>query len=100
MTLNTHLSIVESNRARRREGRDELVGQPSGDETPAGRFGRLRVLVEALPLTGTELGTDRAIPANWLWRDGILLHLLHREAHAPFRESLPELPAEVFAKPR
>jgi WD40 repeat protein len=51
-------------------------------------------------LAGRPGGTDRAIPENWFWRDGILLHLLHREAHALFRESIPELPAEVFAKPR
>jgi hypothetical protein len=56
MTLNTHLPIVESNRARLREGPDELLGQPSSDETPAVRFRRLRVLLEALPLTSTEFG--------------------------------------------
>jgi hypothetical protein len=56
MTLSTHLSVVESNRARLREGLDELMGQPSRDETPAVRSRRLRVLLEALPLRSTDLG--------------------------------------------
>jgi hypothetical protein len=50
-------------------------------------------------LEGRPGGVDRAVPENWHWRDGILLHLLHRESHALLRENLPELPAEVFAKP-
>jgi hypothetical protein len=33
-----------------------LLGQPSSDETPAVCFGRLRVLLDALPLDTTEFG--------------------------------------------
>ena len=51
-------------------------------------------------LRGLPGGTDRAIPENWHWRAGMLLHLLLREARAVVRERLPELPADVFAKPQ
>jgi tetratricopeptide (TPR) repeat protein len=51
-------------------------------------------------LTGRPGGVERAIPENWRWRDGILLHLLHREAHALIRELPPTLPADVFAPAR
>jgi hypothetical protein len=56
MTLNTHLSAVESHRARLREGLDELLGAALGPQPPLARFARLRILVEALPLTSTEFG--------------------------------------------
>jgi serine/threonine protein kinase/WD40 repeat protein len=38
-------------------------------------------------LRGRPGGLDSAIPENWHWRDGILLHLLLREARAVFSES-------------
>jgi WD40 repeat protein len=44
-------------------------------------------------------GPDRAIPDHWRWRDGILLHLLLREARASVRNSLPDLPDDLFAAP-
>jgi serine/threonine protein kinase/WD40 repeat protein len=42
-------------------------------------------------------GVDRAIPEGWHWRDGILVHLLIRQARDVCREGTPELPADVFA---
>jgi serine/threonine protein kinase/WD40 repeat protein len=47
-------------------------------------------------LPGRPGGADRAIPKNWHWRDGILLHLLLHEARAVICEGLSELPADVF----
>jgi len=44
-------------------------------------------------------GADRAIPENWQWRAGILLHLLLREARALIPADLPGLPNDVFAEP-
>jgi hypothetical protein len=40
---------------------------------------------------------DRAIPENWLWRNGIFMHLLLREARALIGADLPMLPGDVFA---
>jgi len=48
-------------------------------------------------LRGRPGGADRAIPENWRWRDGILLHLLHREARAVVNPGPPDLPADLFA---
>ena len=48
-------------------------------------------------LRGRPGGVDRAIPENWSWRDGILLHLLLREARALIGAELPMLPEDVFA---
>jgi WD40 repeat protein len=47
-------------------------------------------------LRGRPGGTDRGIPENWLWRDGVLLHLLRREAGSLIGEPLPALPDDVF----
>jgi tetratricopeptide (TPR) repeat protein len=44
-------------------------------------------------------GTERAVPESWLWRDGVLLHLLHREARTLISEPHSELPDDVFAAP-
>ena len=51
----------------------------------------------AARLRGRPGGVDRAIPENWHWRDGILLHLLLREARALIGADLPTLPQDVFA---
>jgi hypothetical protein len=56
MALNADFSITESYRAFLREGLDEMLGQPSGHNMPLACFGRLRVLLEALPLDSTEFG--------------------------------------------
>ncbi len=50
-------------------------------------------------LRGRPGGVDRAVPERWHWRDGILLHLLHREARALIGRRRPDLPADVFARP-
>ncbi len=42
-------------------------------------------------------GLDRAIPEHWRWRDGILMHLLVREARALIGAEPPVLPHDVFA---
>ena len=42
-------------------------------------------------------GLDRAIPEQWRWRDGILVHLLVREARALIGAGMPVLPRDVFA---
>jgi serine/threonine protein kinase/WD40 repeat protein len=42
-------------------------------------------------------GVDRATPEAWKWRDGILVHLLLREARALASARLPDLPADLFA---
>jgi tetratricopeptide (TPR) repeat protein len=55
MALNTHVSVAESNRALLCQGLDELLEQPF-DEKADVRFGRLRELLEALPLDTTEFG--------------------------------------------
>ncbi len=39
---------------------------------------------------------ERGIPKNWAWRDGILLHLLLREARTLIRPEPTTLPADVF----
>jgi WD40 repeat protein len=39
---------------------------------------------------------DRAIPENWIWRNGIFMHLLLREARALIGADLPMLPGDVF----
>jgi serine/threonine protein kinase/WD40 repeat protein len=44
-------------------------------------LGRAETWVSAR-LRGRPGGLDRAVPENWHWRDGILLHLLLREARA------------------
>ncbi len=54
-----------------------------------------RWLADRLP--GRPGGVDRAIPENWNWDNGIVLHLLLREARALIGAGLPELPADVFA---
>jgi tetratricopeptide (TPR) repeat protein len=41
----------------------------------------------------------RAVPEGWRWRDGILLHLLLREARALVAETITELPDNPFAPP-
>ena len=57
-------------------------------EQRLGRPGEARRWLEqaerwvAVRLRGRPGGVDRAIPENWHWRDGILLHLLLREARA------------------
>jgi WD40 repeat protein len=51
----------------------------------------------AVRLSGRPGGADRAVPDNWDFRAGILLHLLLREARAVVREGLHELPENVFA---
>jgi serine/threonine protein kinase/WD40 repeat protein len=48
-------------------------------------------------LPGRPGGVDRGIPENWRWRDGILLHLLLREARALIGAEMPMLPEDVFA---
>ncbi len=53
----------------------------------------------AARLRGRPGGDDRAVPENWHWRDGMLLHLLLREDSALVRESLPDLPDNPFAAP-
>jgi serine/threonine protein kinase/WD40 repeat protein len=50
-------------------------------------------------LRGRPGGIRRAIPQNWEWRDGILLHLLLDQARAVVKTSLPNLPDNVFARP-
>jgi hypothetical protein len=40
-------------------------------------------------LRGRPGGLDRGVPEGWHWRDGILLHLLLREARALFSQALP-----------
>jgi eukaryotic-like serine/threonine-protein kinase len=50
-------------------------------------------------LSGRPGGADRAVPENWHWRAGMLLHLLLREARALVHEGQPELPADLFPKP-
>jgi tetratricopeptide (TPR) repeat protein len=54
----------------------------------------------AVRLRGRPGGADRAVPENWDFCAGLLLHLLLREARGLFRVGLPELPADVFANPR
>jgi serine/threonine protein kinase/WD40 repeat protein len=49
-------------------------------------------------LPGRPGGLNRAVPENWHWRDGILLHLLLREARALDSQGLPDLPVDVFAR--
>jgi hypothetical protein len=44
-------------------------------------------------------GPARAVPGGWHWRDGLLLHLLLREARAVVAETTLELPDDVFAPP-
>jgi hypothetical protein len=56
MALNADLSIADSYRALLREGLDKMPGQPSGHNIPLVCFGRLRVLLEALPLDTREFG--------------------------------------------
>jgi hypothetical protein len=51
-------------------------------------LGRAETWVSAR-LRGRPGGLDRAVPEGWHWRDGILLHLLLREARALFRQALP-----------
>jgi eukaryotic-like serine/threonine-protein kinase len=46
---------------------------------------------------GRPGGDDRAIPDHWHWSDGVLLHLLLREARALIGANLPMLPEDVFA---
>ncbi len=46
---------------------------------------------------GRPGGSDRATPENWHWTDGVLLHLLLREARALVGTELPVLPGDVFA---
>ena len=53
----------------------------------------------AARLRGRPGGDDRAVPENWHWRDGMLLHLLLREDSALVREGLPDLPDNPFAAP-
>jgi tetratricopeptide (TPR) repeat protein len=43
----------------------------------------------AARLHGRPGGLDRAVPGNWHWRDGILLHQLLREARALYSQGLP-----------
>jgi tetratricopeptide (TPR) repeat protein len=50
-------------------------------------------------LRGRPGGVDRAIPDGWHWRDGIVLHLLLREARALVREKPQDLPDDPFADP-
>ena len=42
-------------------------------------------------------GIEWGVPERWLWRDGILLHLLHREARALISADPPMLPEDAFA---
>jgi hypothetical protein len=72
MTLNTHPLIVESDRDHLGEGLDELLWQPSSEETPAARFGPLRVLLDSLPLDTTEFGlaVDRLANAQHYLESG------------------------------
>jgi WD40 repeat protein len=51
-------------------------------------LGRAETWVSA-QLRGRPGGLDRAVPENWHWRDGILLHLLLREARALFGQASP-----------
>ena len=44
----------------------------------------------ATRLRGRPGGLDRAVPENWFWRNGILLHLLLREARALLSEGSPD----------
>jgi eukaryotic-like serine/threonine-protein kinase len=48
-------------------------------------------------LAGRPGGVEQGVPEGWLWRDGILLHLLHREARALIVADPPMLPEDVFA---
>jgi tetratricopeptide (TPR) repeat protein len=51
----------------------------------------------AVRLRGRPGGFDRAIPENWHWRDGIILHLLLREARNLIGAEPPTLPEDPFA---
>jgi WD40 repeat protein len=51
-------------------------------------LGRAETWVSAR-LRGHPGGLDRAVPENWHWRDGVLLHLLLREARALSAQALP-----------
>jgi len=48
---------------------------------------------------GRPGGDDRAVPENWQWREGVLLHLLLREGSALIHNGLPDLPDSPFAAP-
>jgi serine/threonine protein kinase/WD40 repeat protein len=50
----------------------------------------------AVKLHSRPGGVDRAVPENWHWRDGIVLHLLLREARALIGANRPMLPENVF----
>jgi WD40 repeat protein/tetratricopeptide (TPR) repeat protein len=69
------------------------LGQPEEARRWLDRAGRW---AEA-QLRDSPGGLGRAVPEGWRWRDGILLHLLLREARALVAESTLELPDEVFA---
>jgi hypothetical protein len=56
MTLSTQSSITESNRAALRAGLDGLLGLAFDHESSVICTGRLRPLLEALPLDTTEFG--------------------------------------------
>jgi hypothetical protein len=43
-------------------------------------------------------GRDRGVPPGWNWRDGIIMHLLQREAQGLVARST-ELPPDPFARP-
>jgi hypothetical protein len=51
-------------------------------------LGRAETWVAAR-LRGRPRGLDRGVPDGWHWRDGILLHLLLREARAPIGQASP-----------
>jgi hypothetical protein len=44
-------------------------------------------------------GPARAVPGGWHWKEGVVLHLLLREARAVVAETTLELPDDVFAPP-
>jgi len=72
-------------------------------EQKLGRVGEARRWLEeaenwaASRLRGRPGGADRAVPEGWKWCDGVLMHLLLREARALIGAELPVLPADVFA---
>ncbi|MFI5460795.1 MAG: protein kinase [Isosphaerales bacterium] len=74
---------------------DQRLGRP--DE--ARRWRERAESWVAARVRGRPGGDDRAVPENWQWREGMLLHLLLREDSALIRKGLPDLPDDPFAAP-
>jgi tetratricopeptide (TPR) repeat protein len=66
-----------------------MVQQQLGHPDEARRWLERAESWVATRLHGRPGGLDRAVPGNWHWRDGILLHLLLREARALYSQGLP-----------